>query len=301
MNVAPAGETVRLTSDGIEVTVSTLGAEVRSVRGSDGHEYLWQAGHQWPRCAPILFPFICRQPDDRYLVDGVEYEVSQHGFARDLEFGIDSRSSDHVSMTMSADSWSRGRYPFEFSLSVTYRVRGAALRVGFEVANNGVTDMPFALGWHPAFAWPLESGTERESHTIEFDRIEPAPIRRVEDGLLCSEHFETVAVGTKLDLLDRHFAPGAVVMDSLRSTSMTYSCPTGRSVRLEWTNFGSLAVWSPHDADLLCIEPWHGLPAGTGESDLWQRSGLSFLRPAQAVHLGCVLSISDGVDRDRGK
>ena len=45
-------------------TVSAEGAELRSLRDSSGGEWLWQAGPEWPRRAPVLFPLVGRLPGD---------------------------------------------------------------------------------------------------------------------------------------------------------------------------------------------------------------------------------------------
>jgi D-hexose-6-phosphate mutarotase len=47
-----------LRSDRISATILAHGAELCSLKTSDGLELLWQAGPEWPRHAPLLFPII---------------------------------------------------------------------------------------------------------------------------------------------------------------------------------------------------------------------------------------------------
>ena len=78
--------------------ISTQGAEPHSVRDATGHELLWQAGAEWRRHAPILFPIVGRVPDDTITVGGARYPLTQHGFARDLEWDV--VTSDGASATL---------------------------------------------------------------------------------------------------------------------------------------------------------------------------------------------------------
>ena len=49
-----------LHADGIAATISAHGAELCSLKNAAGLELLWQAGPQWPRHAPLLFPIVGR-------------------------------------------------------------------------------------------------------------------------------------------------------------------------------------------------------------------------------------------------
>ena len=59
----------------LTVEVSALGAELQSIKDSNGREYLWQAGEKWPRRSPILFPIVCSVNNDTYRVEGKEYHL----------------------------------------------------------------------------------------------------------------------------------------------------------------------------------------------------------------------------------
>ena len=70
-------------SNGIlTVQVSELGAELQSIK-KNGHEYLWQGDPAfWGRRSPVLFPIVGSVWEKKYRVNGTEYEMGQHGFAR---------------------------------------------------------------------------------------------------------------------------------------------------------------------------------------------------------------------------
>ena len=75
-----------LKSEAITATVKADGAELCSLKNAAGTELLWQAGPQWPRHAPLLFPIVGRLKNDELRLGGKTYAMTQHGFARDQRF-----------------------------------------------------------------------------------------------------------------------------------------------------------------------------------------------------------------------
>ena len=49
-------------------------------------------------------------------------------------------------------------YPYPFKLVARYTLEGDAVRVSYEVTNEGTEDMPFVIGGHPGFRCPLDEG-----------------------------------------------------------------------------------------------------------------------------------------------
>lgn len=258
--------TIAIRGRGISVSIAHHGAEPVSVRDEAGHEYLWSGDAPWKRHAPILFPVICRAPDDQILVGDQTYPMPQHGFARDRGWSVVDSAHDRATLVLVADERTRQHYPFDFALAVAYVAGDRSLTTTYTVENQGDEPMPFSLGWHPAFVWPLEEGTPRTLHEVRFDEPETAPFRRVVDNLLTEQQYDNPAWERTLMLHDSLFADGAVIMPDVRSTGLTFSANTGRQVRLTWEGFTGITVWSIPEARFVCIEPWRGLPAPTGYS-----------------------------------
>ena len=247
----------------ISVTVAHHGAEPVSIRDEDGHEYLWSGDEPWRRHAPVLFPVICRVPDDRIRVGDSTYPMPQHGFARDREWTVVDHGHDRVSYVLVADEDTRRHYPFDFALAVTYVVADRSLSVQYTVENRGDEPMPFALGSHPAFVWPLETDQPRSMHQVRFDEPETAPARRVVDNLLTDERLDNPAWDRVVTLNDAWFTEGAVIMTEVASRGLVYSSGAGRQVRMTWEGFTGITLWSVPGARFVCIEPWRGQPAPT--------------------------------------
>jgi len=248
-----------LHADGIAATILAHGAELCSLMNEAGLELLWQAGPQWPRHAPLLFPIVGRLKNDQLRHRGNTYPMTQHGFARDQRFEWRERSSTSCSLVLRDSAATRVRYPFAFSLAVNYVVQAGSLDVMLEITNTGGEMLPASIGAHPAFNWPLLPGTAKESYTLTFADQEPAPIRRLKDGLLRAKPQPTPIQGKMLALSERLFDDDAIILDRPLSRSVRYAADNGPSLEISWEGFRELGIWSKlGGAPFLCIEPWRG-------------------------------------------
>jgi len=243
----------------VMATIRADGAELCSLKNADGHEVLWQAGPEWPRHAPILFPIVGRLKGDVLKHRGQTYPMTQHGFARDQRFAWTAREKTLCTLSLTDNVESRAKYPFAFRLDVSYVVEGDELVVGYAITNTGDEMLPASIGAHPAFHWPLADGVAKETHSIVFEKPEPAPIRRLDGGLLLPEPEATAVQGDKLALSEELFAKDAMIFDHIASQSLRYQAPGAPTLTFAWEGFPQLGIWSkPSGAAFLCIEPWHG-------------------------------------------
>jgi galactose mutarotase-like enzyme len=119
--------------------------------------------------------------------------------------------------------------------------------------------LPASIGAHPAFNWPLLPGLAKENYTLAFSDQEPAPIRRLKDGLLRAKPEPTPIQGKMLALSERLFDDDAIILDRPLSRSVRYAADNGPSLEISWEGFRELGIWSKlGGAPFLCIEPWRG-------------------------------------------
>lgn len=236
----------------------------------------------------MLFPIVGRLAEDTAWVEGKPYRMTQHGFARDCTFRWLARDETGCRLELVDTDETRGMFPFAFSLVIEYRIEQGILSVRYCVTNpDGTRVLPASLGAHPAFIWPLAPDVPKNRHVITFDEPEPAPIRRVRDGLLLPEGLPTPIQGRTLALDEALFAPDALILDRLASHGLTYHIPGGPGLRLAWEGFPYLGLWMKPGADFLCIEPWHGLASPVGFSgDFSTRPGVFHLQPGQEWRAG---------------
>ncbi|WP_445489254.1 aldose 1-epimerase family protein [Rhodopseudomonas sp. RCAM05734] len=247
-----------LSNGRITATVKADGAELCSLQDATGQQLLWQAGPAWPRHAPILFPIVGRLKGDVLRHRGKTYPMTQHGFARDQRFVWAEREPLSCTLVLQDNIETRAHYPFAFRLAVTYALDDDALVITYEVSNTGDEMMPASIGAHPAFAWPLPGAEDKASHTLVFSDAEPAPVRRLDGGLLRAQSEPSPVEGGALALSEELFVDDAIVIDQLASTSLRYMAPGAPTIDLSWQGFHQLGLWSKPGAAFLCIEPWLG-------------------------------------------
>lgn len=269
-----------MTIGGLKATVLMHGAELCSLRGKDGVEAIWQAGPPWPRHAPVLFPIVGKLANDTLRMNGRDYPMTQHGFARDHDFAWVSRTDTACRLTLTDGTATRARYPFGFRLDIEYELRADTLHMNFIVENTGTVPLPASLGAHPAFNWPLLPGDPKEAYELVFSDNEPGPVWNVADGTLTHEPVASPIHDGTLPLRARIGTDDTTILHPPASHSVTYG-PLGRPmVRVGWKGFPELAIWSRHDADLVCIEPWIGFTSPVGfDGDFRDKPGIFMLDP----------------------
>ena len=88
---------VQLKNDCLTVAISDIGAELQSVRGADGTEYLWQGDKaSWADRAPVLFPFCGRLWDGKCTDAGIPCNPGVHGFLRFMTTEVTEKSDTSV-------------------------------------------------------------------------------------------------------------------------------------------------------------------------------------------------------------
>ena len=151
----------------LAVQVDDLGAQLCSVRSSDGTEYIWQADPAiWGRHAPLLFPVIGRLQDGQYTLDGQVFSIPIHGFARDSLFQVVKSSDSSLTLLLTDSPESRAVYPFSFSLAVTCALEENRLTKSFRVENHSPRDMYYELGGHEGYRAPLTSDQTMDDYAV---------------------------------------------------------------------------------------------------------------------------------------
>jgi len=256
----------RIENEFLSIGISSLGAEMQSATTRDGANWLWDGDAAfWTGRSPVLFPIVGKAPDDTLLIDGKACPMAQHGFARRREFTLDAASAAACRYRLEASDETRAVYPFDFRLSVEHSLDGPALTVAATVENRGETPMPFGLGFHPAFLWPLPGG-EGRPHAVILDNG-AEPLRQpLEKGLLSRDRDPSPFEKGRLLLAHDLFVHDALVFPEGAGDGLTYAAEGGPALRFRFENLPNLALWTKPGAPFLCVEPWHGTAAEYGGS-----------------------------------
>lgn len=254
-------DTTTLTSDLLTISIATHGAELCSIIDRSGREYLWQADPRyWKRHSPILFPIVGSVRDGHFTIDGRQYSMSQHGFARDSDFTPLGSTGDEAWYELTSSDTTLAAYPYKFRLQVGYRLTGEAVTVIWRVTNTDDRDIYFQIGAHPAFYYP-DYGSDGERGYLWFDREDSFTYLRIGDGACASLTPHSQPLDGHLLRLDTHtFDIDTFIIEGSQLTSVALLDRERRPHLTMQFDSPLLGIWSPprKDAPFVCIEPWYG-------------------------------------------
>src|SRR3954453_19271036 len=114
---------VTVSSPHLRAQVSEKGAELVRLQDEQGRDLLWDGDPAfWTGRSPLLFPIVGRVRNDRIRVDGAEFGLPKHGFARTARFDIKETGPSQCRFRLSSDEATLGQYPFPFELDVSYGI-----------------------------------------------------------------------------------------------------------------------------------------------------------------------------------
>lgn len=250
-----------LENDLLRVKIHPRGAELQSIFHKQFDlEYMWNGDPaHWAKHSPILFPFVGQLKDNTYLYKGKAYSLPRHGFAREMNFESSAVTDTTARFTLRSNDTTRANYPFDFELSILYKIEDNRVQAGYEVTNSGTEEMFFSIGAHPAFAVPLEKGRSFNEYKLVFSDSEHATRWPIQDGMLTmpTPFLKDEQV---IKLSHELFYKDALVFKHLNSKTVSLqssAAPHGLTMLIE--GFPYLGIWSATDAPFVCIEPWCGI------------------------------------------
>lgn len=286
-------ETIRIASDQLAVEVSTLGAEMQSLKTGDGRDFLWNGDAAWwTGRSPILFPIVGKAPGDMLAVNGETYPMAQHGIARRREFVIVDQTEAACRHELVSSAETQKVYPFDFRLAMEHRLKGRTLSVTATVENTGSGPLPFGIGFHPAFLWPLP-GAEGMKHAVILDNGAEPGVVQLEDGLIGRTLPTSPFEKGRLELAHDLFDNDALIFPEGAGTGLTFAAEGGPSLHFSFENLPNIALWQKPGAPFLCVEPWHGMAAHAGgTAELVERPYTVALAAGETMRFGFTVEIS---------
>lgn len=256
-------EKFQIRNESLTLEIDAHGAEMKSLTDNrTGQEYLWCGdAAYWGRTSPVLFPLVGNYREKQSCFDGKWYSLSQHGFARDMDFELVSEKGDEIWFALEDSPETLEKYPFGFRLELGYRLQGRAVEVLWKVTNKNDREMYFSIGGHPAFNCPLREGEKQTDYRIGFDTCEPLTASVLDENGTVSERTKVLELTDgMLQITDSLFDEDALIVEHDQAHKVALYTPEGEKyleVRFEAPLFG---IWSPagKHAPFVCIEPWYG-------------------------------------------
>lgn len=192
---------------------------------------------------PILFPICGNLVDDAYTYKGKQYNLKQHGFARNLPWEVveqDTANQASITLMLKSNDETLAVYPFEFELTFTYQLKGNTFKIIQRHTNKSDAEMPFSTGFHPYFFVEDKSQLTFDipaSQQIEKGSGKTSPFTGTFD--FSQEEVDN----TLFDLTGN----SASFTDNKKGITVT------QNYSPEYT---ALVFWTLQGKDFICVEPW---------------------------------------------
>ncbi len=267
--------TTTISNSKLSAQIKHLGAELLSLKSDQNKEYIWEGNSMfWGKHSPILFPIVGSLKNNSYLFKNNKYHLNRHGFAREMEFELIEKTAESATFSLTSTIETKKVYPFDFELQIRYSLEDNKLNINYKVINNNDVTMPFAIGAHPAFALPGDF----ENYTLEFQKDEILNYYLLEDGLISNSMNNLPFDNRQLDLKYNLFENDALVFKTLQSKSITILKNENQMLRVNFSDFPNLGIWTVVNAPFLCIEPWFGYSDTLTEyDDFTKKEGIQLL------------------------
>lgn len=246
---------ISIQNQNIKAVINSKGAELVSFE-NDQQNYIWNVNTAfWNKTSPILFPIVGALKNGEYTFEDSTYQLPRHGFARDFDFEILSKTDDAVTFSLKSSEETLKVYPFHFELRISYILEGKKLIVEYNVINLSDKKMYYSIGAHPAFA--IDGNFEE--FTLVFDNEKDLETHQLHQDLFSGKketlHLENKKLPLKYSLFDND----ALVFKNFTTKSLTLAKGNQPLIKVDFPDFPYLGIWTKHNAPFICIEPWLGI------------------------------------------
>lgn len=247
----------------LTVTISSHGAEITSIKDKrNGRECVWSGDPAWwKRHTPVLFPIVGSLWQRTMRFDGQEYHMSQHGFARDMDFECAVSDSHRAIFVLKSNEATKSLYPYDFELMICHEIMDdATVHTFWNVRNTGDAEMHFQIGGHPAYNIPdIDPLADTEGYILLDGKAPYRTTQIQQDGCVAAD--DTAYDSNEITLRRDTFARDAIIFESPCPRTVKLIDRHRRPVLTFTSDCPALGIWAPHKAELapfVCIEPWWG-------------------------------------------
>lgn len=266
---------ITLKNSYLTAKINELGAELKSLVYNDA-EYIWEGKKEvWAGSCPLMFPICGGLKNDKYILDGKEYTLQKHGYARFKTFSVESKTDTSAVFLHKSDDETKIAFPFDYELRVIYTLEGKTLKIDYSVKNLTDNTMYFNIGSHEGYYTP--EGIE--DYDVIFPQNETLNACVLFGNLLSNMQMPIIKDQNYLPLYDKYFTIDALVFKDLKSKSATLrNRKTGRAIRVDFPDAKYFLLWHKPNAPYMCVEPWNGIQDIVGSSyDITEKEGITAL------------------------
>lgn len=204
----------------------------------DNQEYIHQKGNKgWRKSDDEMFPVIGPTDKNDYVVHTKNGDAiqDQHGLLREMEYDVISSDENTASFIKKYEKNTKIKnskypeksseeylfWPFDFSFEKTFTVENGALKIEFTITSQ--EEMPFMLGYHPAF-------------------------------LLSDSGKETFVANNEEYSLENILHAGSDAFPVLETDKITLKNIDKKDIEITTKGFNNFMLWTEVN-NMVCIEP----------------------------------------------
>lgn len=262
----------------LKLSFKEHGAELVSVYHKElEREILWNGDKTyWNQSSPHLFPIVGKVFNHQYKVDGITYDMKQHGFLRHQDLEVIEETDSKIVFLFESNEETLAIYPYKHAVEITFTLEGKRVEVEWKVINRDDHKMYYSIGAHPGFAVD-----KTHDYVVEYEIDGPT-----QKGVLGDGYFKEF-IDWKvepLEINEETFVDDAVMYTGVEAVSLIDKT-TGYRIRCDFKGFEYIAIWSTlrtgEMAPFVCIEPWRGIVDDFGGFD-----DISDKRGIQSIEAG---------------
>lgn len=256
----------------LTASFNNVGAELKSLVCNDT-EYIWEGRSEvWTGSCPLLFPICGGLKNDKYVLNGKEYTLQKHGYARFKTFEVENKTETSVVFLHKSDDKTKNCFPFDYELRAIYTLTDKTIKIDYLIKNLSSDTMYFNIGSHEGYYTP--EGIE--DYDVIFPKNETLNSYVLYGNLLSNQQLPIINDQNHLPLYDKYFTIDALVFKDLKSKSATLrNRKTGRALRVDFPDDKYFLLWHKPNSPFICLEPWDGIPDIIDSSyDITEKEGI---------------------------
>lgn len=227
---------------------------------------------------PILFPLCGQLHEQKYILDGHEYLMRNHGLARTAEWKVKDKNvqdSAAIKLAFASSAETYKSYPFEFELTFEYILKGNKLTINQLYVNHSDKPMPMSAGFHPYFF-------AKDKKTVEYF-FNASEYLDLEDSKIKPYHSED------MDLT--HSKESKLILDHKGNSLSFYLRDLNRKITFNYSSqFKYIVLWSVPGSNFICVEPWTSKSAA-----LHSKEDLLYVNPGDSLNLNYSIAVEQSV------
>lgn len=289
---------VVLENDNFKIEISEDGGALSSIYDKKNNtELMYEPdSRSWNGKDVVIFPFVARLKDSKYMVDDKEYHLKNHGIIRYRKLNVSYKSETEAVLNLNYDKDTLSIYPYKFNFFIKYTLDDNKLSIRYKVVNVDNKNIYYELGGHPA----LKVDGEDTGYSFEIKNT----ILEFENDIVTNKYYlnedGSLITGKSINQIPRLLAvtknliteAKTIILDASDINSVKLKT-LGYEYLFDLSEAPILALWTyPGYGDYLCVEPWWGIPDIINPNpELKDKPMMRSLNPNESEEVGYSITI----------